>query len=100
MAGVLLAGGGIIAATFGPGLPRAAAQPEEELERIAARDAYTTCTQLAQFPDPQGVDAAIGDVMDRNEIPRRGAERVVGLSVKSSCPQYLPLVQQVVPGFS
>jgi hypothetical protein len=101
MAGVMPAGGGIIAAMFGPGLPRATADPtEKEIVELSIRYAQTTCAQLAALPKPQGVRAAVADVLDRSAVPRSAAERVVGLAVKNSCPQYLPLVQQVVPDFS
>jgi len=99
MAGVLLAGSGIIAAMFGPGSPRASADtPQEELQRLSVRYAYTTCVQLTQYPNAQGVDAAVADVMDRNGVSRYDAEQVVAMSVRSRCPQFLPVVQQVVPG--
>ncbi|MEY8017348.1 hypothetical protein [Mycobacterium servetii] len=100
-AAVVLAGAGIIAATWGPWLPRASADPpEEELERLSSRYAQTTCAQLGQYPDMQGFNAAVADTMDRNAISRTAAQRVVGLSVKNYCPQYLPVVREVVPDFS
>ena len=83
---------------FGPALPRASADPpQEELERLSVRYAYTTCAQLGQVPDAQGVDVAVADVMDRSEISRRAAEQVVVLAVRTSCPQYLPQVRQAIP---
>lgn len=98
-AGALVVGGGIVAAMLGAGLPRASAEPpEEEIVRLSQRYAYTTCTQLTTTPDTQGFDIAVADVMDRNGISRRAAERVVALSVENSCPQFLHLVQQVAPG--
>jgi len=96
-AGLLLAVAAIILTAFGPVLPRAVAgPPEEELDRLASRYASTTCAQLTKMPDEQGVKSAIGDVMDRNAIPRLAAERVVWLSVKESCPQYRPTVERAV----
>jgi hypothetical protein len=98
-AGALLVGGGIAAAMLGAGLPRASADvPEEEIVRLSQRYAYTTCAQLTQTPDAEGVNISVGDVMDRNGIPRWAAERVVAMSVKNSCPQFLPVVQQFAPG--
>lgn len=97
-AAALLAGAWIVAGTLGPG-PASADPPEEELERLADRYAQTTCAQLGQYPDAQGVNAAVADTMDRSAIPRASAQRVVGLAVQNHCPQYLPLVRQVVPDF-
>lgn len=97
MTGLLLACVTAVLVMFGSELPRAVADPpEQELERLADRYAFTTCTQLARIPDTQGVNAAVGDVMDRSAIPRWAAQRVVWLAVKSSCPQYRPTVEQVV----
>ncbi|TVS85558.1 DUF732 domain-containing protein [Mycobacterium helveticum] len=94
----LPAGAGIVATVLGPGLPRASADPPgEEFERLASRYAQTTCAQLGRYPEAPGVNAAVADTMDRSAIPRAAAQRVVGLSVRDYCPQYLPLVRQVVP---
>lgn len=99
-AGLLLASGGLIAAIHGPGLTRAPADPaNDRLVELSNRFAQQTCQYLTAFPNVQGVNRAIADVLDQNDMPRSDAGQVVALGVKNSCPQYLPLVQQVVPNF-
>jgi hypothetical protein len=96
----LLACGGIIAAMFGFGLPHASADPtEQQIVDISIRDAPQACATLANAPDDRGVRGAIANVQDKVGVPRWAAERAVGLAVQASCPQYLPLVQHVVPNF-
>jgi hypothetical protein len=100
IAGVLLASGGIMEAMYGPGLARASGDPsDDQIVELSIRYAESTCDAVARLPEEQGVNGAIANVMNRNALPRSDAEQVVGLSVKNSCPQYLPLVQQVVPNF-
>ena len=100
IAGVLLAIGGIVAAMHGPGLTRAAADPAgDQVVELSNRYAAATCDSLAHLQEVQGVNGAIANVMSHNTLPRSDAEQVVGLAVKNSCPQYLPLVQQAIPGF-
>ncbi len=100
VAAALLATAGIITAMFGPGLAKASASPtEEQLVRISMRNVPETCNAVASVPTQQGVRGAIANVMNQTDLPKWAAGRVVGHSVRISCPQYLPLVQQVVPNF-
>jgi hypothetical protein len=91
---------GIIWASLGPGPAVAYAEPDEgQLAEIAVRNAENTCDEIADLPNEEGVRRAIADVLDKTELPRSLAARVVGLGVTRSCPQYLPQVHQAIPNF-
>jgi hypothetical protein len=94
------AAAGAMAALLGPGL--AAADPnaaEEQLVQLSTQSGPATCKTLSYVADADGVRGAIDGVMDKTGLPQSAAARVVALSVKGSCPQYMPLVKQVVPNF-
>ena len=94
------AAAGAMVALLGPGL--AAADPnaaEEQLVQLSTQSGPATCKTLSYVTDADGVRGAIDGVMDKTGLPQSAAARVVALSVKGSCPQYMPLVKQVVPNF-
>lgn len=91
----------MVAAVFGPGVAIASADPDEQqLSEISARHAVETCDTVARLPTDQGVNRAVALVLEMTDLPRWAAERVVGLAVRRSCPEYLPRVQQAIPNFS
>jgi len=90
----------VITGVFGPGLAIASATPtEEQLVEISMRSVPETCQAVRNLPQPQGVRGAIADVQAQSDLPKWAAARVVGHAIRLSCPEYLPLVQQVVPNF-
>jgi len=91
---------GITAAMFGPGLPVASATPtEDQLVDWAMQNVPETCDAVRYLPTTQGVRGAIADIQNQSDLPKWAAGRVVGHAVRLSCPEYLPLVRQVVPNF-
>ena len=95
------AAAGTMAAMLGNGLTVASADPnateEEEVARLSIRSAPATCKTLSYVPDADGVRGTIDGLMDKTGLPQSAAARVVAHSVTDSCPQYTPLVKQVVP---
>ena len=100
IAGVPLAAAGIIATVFGPGLAEADdSVSEDQIMEFAARNVPESCWALRGLPTEQGVNAEIANVQGQGGFSRRVAGRVVAYSVQFACPEYLPLVQTVVPDF-
>jgi len=94
------AAAGTMAANLGPALAGASVDPnptDEQLAQLSIRAAPATCKTLSYVQDADGVRGVIDTVMDKTGLPQPAAERVVALSVEDSCPQYVPLVNQVVP---